>query len=124
MQLKYKLWWTGLFLVAAGLFAALIVAAMWSCRPGCFSHPNYERIRVGMGVGEVDRLLGGAGAVVRPEEVPTYPEAYGLKPGAPAGWYGVVWGDEFREWWEDERHIMVGLKDGRVVSKWYWEPSL
>jgi hypothetical protein len=36
----------------------------------------------------------------------------------------VVTGDRFFCWERDGMEFHVGLKDGRVCSKWFWAPSL
>jgi hypothetical protein len=77
-------------------------------RTGCFSYSNYERIRVGMSLEEVEWLLGGLGkktVFARP---------------VPAGYQEVVWYGPPHE----GRHIQVVLRNGRAEKKDYFEPSL
>ncbi len=36
----------------------------------------------------------------------------------------AVFGDEFYTWSDQRGTVYVGFEHGRLVSKWYWEPSL
>jgi hypothetical protein len=104
-----------LLLIAAGALTA------WIYWPGCFSYANYQRIQVGMSREQVAELLGSPGEET--ESIPGHPPYVHL-PGAPPGWTGVVWGDTFVHWEDGGRDIYVGFAEGRVTSKFYWEPSL
>jgi len=106
---------TPLLLVAAGALTA------WMYWPGCFSDANYERIEVGMSREQVAEWVGSPGEETK--SIPGHP-AYVQKPGYPPGWTGVVWGDTFVHWQNGYRSIYVGFVEGRVTSKWFYEPSL
>jgi hypothetical protein len=112
-------------LVAVGVPATVAVFTLvaWWNRTGCFSYRNYERIETGMLLEEVDGLLGRPGEEIPPEWVSTVPPWAKIS-GSPAGWLGVVWGDRFFLWKSGHCEVFVGVTDGRVTSKWYWEPSL
>jgi hypothetical protein len=116
---------TILALVAVGVAAAVAVLtlAIWWDRTGCFSYRNYERIETGMRLEEVENLLGCHGDEVSSTSVTRVP-AYAKLPESPTGWYGVVWGDRFFLWKSGHCKVFVGVTDGWVTSKWYWEPSL
>jgi hypothetical protein len=75
----------------------------------------YDKISVGTGIDEVEKRLG-AGKELPANEVPRL-QGMGKE-------VMSVTGDQFFEWTEGSREIWVGVKDGRVYSKWYWEPSL
>lgn len=112
--------WSGLTAVILLLVAAGALTAWWYW-PGCFSHANYDRIQSGMSREQVAKLLGSPGEETK--SIPGHPP-YVQKPGYPPGWTGVVWGDTFIHWQDGYRDIYVGFVEGRVASKWYYEPSL
>jgi hypothetical protein len=95
-------------------------------RPGRFCRQNYERIRVGMPLAEVEALLGCPGQEIAPEYFPLSP---GLgQPLSPERPVPVVSGDQFYRFEAPEGfnggEVIVGLEGGRVCDKWYWEESL
>ena len=95
----------------------------WTIRTGCISYHNYKRIQVGMSRVEVIQLLGLSGEVVEANQIPIVPN-YAIPPGSPAGWSGAVWGDSYVRWYDGQQKIYIGLVEGRVVNKWYWQLSL
>jgi hypothetical protein len=97
-------------LVAAGVFSA---ATAWSCRPRTFSYTNYQRIRPGMTLAEVEALLGGPGEEIRETQVPEYSDRK-----------RVVSGERFFRSEQKGRKIIVSFEAGTVKEKWYWQPSL
>ena len=103
-----------------------MLLAAWFTRPGVVSWANYERIRPGMTVEEVERLMGSQGYEVSVEnglpqvvdhDVP-FDHPKRLKP--------VVSGERCLSWGDagTYRQVIVSLRDGVVAEKWYWEPSL
>lgn len=111
-------------LACLAVIAALIAAvACWSNRSGIYSEANYERIRPGMTLAEVEQLLGGPGFEVSEPELPhivdrTVPvdHAGRLKP--------VVSGERYMRWEDGYSYIIVSFRGDGVAEKWYWEPSL
>jgi hypothetical protein len=102
-------------LVALTLFVLAVVAVLvWDDRTGRITHANYERIRPGMALAEVERLLGGPGTEMPESEVPRY----GSKP--------AVTGDRFFRWEGNYngRIIIVSLRNDVVAEKDYSELSL
>ena len=84
---------------------------LYGDREGSFSYANYERIQTGMSHERVAELLGSSGEQTK--------NIRGFNTGA-----GVVWGDTFVHWRAGDDDIYVGFAEGRVTSKYYWEPSL
>ena len=111
--------WACLNAVVLLLVTAAGVTA-WVYWPGCFSHANYERIQAGMSREQVAELLGSPGEETK--SIPGHPP-YVQKSGYPQGWTGVVWGDTFVHWQDGHRDIYAGFAEGRITSKWYYEPS-
>lgn len=111
-------------LACLAVFAVLITAVTcWSNRTGIFSEANYERIRPGMTLAEVEHLLGGPGVEVSEPELPrtvdrTVPVDH------PRRQKPVVSGDRYIQWKERYSFIIVSLRGDVVAEKWYWEPSL
>lgn len=79
------------------------------------SKENYTRIKNGMTLREVETLLG-PGTETERQYVPTTSPT--REP--------VVYGDRFYSWKDVQtgKEIFVGVKDGVVCDKWYWEPDL
>lgn len=107
--------------VVVVLIAAL-AASLWSIyRPGIFSSVNYERIRPGMTLAEVEQLLGEPGMPLSEQELPQV--GYGPGPGK-----APVNGDRYFQWKEAPegfgRYILISLRNGVVADKYYWQPSL
>lgn len=118
-------------LLSFGAFAVLLVGGVlllagWLNRPGTVSWVNYGRIQPGMTVEEVERLLGGTGYEVTvknglpqvvDDDVPLdHPKR--IKP--------VVSGERCLSWGDagTERQIVISLRIGVVVEKWFRERSL
>jgi hypothetical protein len=114
---------TAIGVILLGLAASVAGILAWSDRTGCLSRGNYERVTKGMELSQVELLLGGPGEEIPPEQVPTVP-SWARFADAPEGWPGVVWGERYFRWETGSRTIHIGVQDGKVVSKWYWEPSL
>jgi hypothetical protein len=118
-----------LLAAAFGLVAlAVLVFALdaYLNRPGRFCHRNYERIQVGMALAEVEALLGGPGREIAQVDLP---QSRDFSPPLPQEWSKpVLIGDQFFRWLTPEKYnggeIIVGVKDGRVSDKWYWEYRL
>ncbi len=96
---------------------------VWWNQFGCFSAVNYDRIAMGMDVGEVQALLGSMGEEIPFSEVPGLRPADKL-PGSPEGWLGVVWGEKCFRWKDAHRQILVGLSGGKVASKYLLDHGL
>lgn len=112
------------------IFAAILVisgasiaATFWFDRIGTFSHTNYERIRPGMTVAEVERLLGAPGAEVRERELPGVVN-WDVPVDHPKRIKAVVTGERCLRWERGDSYIVVSLRREKVAEKWYWEPSL
>ena len=115
----------------ASILLALAVSvagiAHWYYQTGCFSRANYERIAKGMDLGQVEALLGSPGEEVPRHGIPGYGHPGGVPavdaiPARPPGEVGVIWGDRVFIWRSGRRTddtIYVGMKDGKVVSKFY-----
>jgi hypothetical protein len=75
---------------------------------------DYHKIAVGVPLPEVEALLGGPGKQLKEKELPE----------TPCG--PVVNGDQFYQWTGplNGQKIIIGVRDGRVCAKWYWEYSL
>jgi hypothetical protein len=101
--------WVLVFVLLFAVGGGCLTLVLW-CPKGHVSYCNYERIQVGMALGDVEAILGSPGTEI--DEVPTTPE----KP--------VVSGDRFFRWESNHTEIIVGIRDDRVCDKWYWEPSL
>jgi hypothetical protein len=96
---------------------AVLFCISWWNQIGCFSAINYDRIANRMDLGEVQSLLGSTGEEVPVSEVPGVRPADKL-PGSPEGCLGVIWGEKCFRWRDGHRQILVGLADGKVVSKY------
>ncbi len=102
------------FLLPAALVAVLVAAYWaWSWRPGVPSHHNFDRVREGMSLQEVEELLGPGDEVRGP----------GWR-WSPTGGEPIVRGDRFFLWCPSDGFITVGMKDGRVVDADYTVLSL
>ncbi len=101
-------------LLPAALVAVLaVVYWAWSWRAGVPSHHDFDRVREGMSLQEVEELLGPGN------------EARG--PGwrwSPTGGEPIVGGNRFFRWCPRDGFITIGMKDGRVVNKDYFVYSL
>ena len=75
-----------------------------------------------MPIEEAELLLGSTGFDIKEKNVTMIS---GNVKDAPPGWNLVVWGDSYKRWGpEFGNHILIGIRDGKVLSKWYWEYSL
>jgi hypothetical protein len=93
------------------------ILIMFECENGKVVRCNYEKVKVGMTVREAETFLG-----PRPEF---------LEEGVPVERWPdgrivpVVSGDSCLKW-EDRttgKDVWVGVKNGKIINKWYWEPS-
>ncbi|HLW68372.1 MAG TPA: hypothetical protein VKS79_23850 [Gemmataceae bacterium] len=104
-----------LMAVTVGLLTCL---AFWYfflwCPPKEVCECNYKKLKIGMTLDQVELVLGEPGVEMPVNEVPRYPSG------------PVVQGDSFYEWKGSINGIkvIVGIKDGRVCDKWYWEADL
>lgn len=97
------------------LVVAILVVAWgyWYFRTGTFSQINYARINHGMTRNEVADLLGSQGTEVpAPDKLPgdmvvQWDHSYN---------YGISWAIGL--------YVQVTFRNGVVVDKKYWEPSL
>jgi hypothetical protein len=112
-------------LATLALFAvAVLVAVLWFTRTGTFSQANYERIRPGMSLAEVERLLGGPGTETLEGHLPGVVD-WSVPVDHPKRVKAVVSGEQYLRW-EDGHgsEVIISLRGGVVAEKWYWEPSL
>jgi len=77
---------------------------------------KYERIHNGMSLGDVEKILG-KGTQKTESEVPSLRDEKDVRK--------AVEGKEFYDWrFKDDEDIWIGVSDGRVISKYYYFPSL
>jgi hypothetical protein len=95
-------------------------------RPDRFCRQNYERIRVGMPLAEVEALLGCPAKEIVPEDSPLSSDF--SQSVSPEWAVPVVSGDQLYRFEAPQSfkggEVIVGLEGGRVCDKWYWEESL
>ena len=109
---------------AVVLIAAMIVAAgFWVNRVGTFSYANYERIRPGMPLAEIERLLGGPGTEVDESELPHVVDRQ-VPADDPRRLAPVISGERYIRWEAGSSYIIVSLRGDLVAEMNYWEPSL
>ncbi len=104
---------------------ALVIAA-WVNRPGVVSWTNYERIRPGMTVEEVERLLGGPGREVTVTNGLPQVVDHDVPLDHPGRIKPVVSGERCLSWGGpgSQRQVVISLRDGVVAEKWWSELSL
>jgi hypothetical protein len=108
------------FLVVLGVsvpLAVLLSCCLYfelHCPKKEVSHCNYEKLNIGMTVGEVEAILGAEGKEIAASALPRYSSG------------PVVQGETFFQWEGSINRIrvIVGVKDERICDKWYWEDSL
>jgi hypothetical protein len=104
-----------LAVLAVGLLVGLHIRD--ECRSGKITRCNYDKVKIGMTVKEAEAFLG-PGDEVEMESIP------GTRDGA------VVSGERAFRWAKgvpgpmSSRAVWVGVRNGKICSKWYWEPSL
>jgi hypothetical protein len=107
----------------APLWLGLLLALSASAEKPTFSLKNYHRIQDGMALAAVERFLG-PGTEVTLDEIPF---VHGK---APMELERAVVGDHFYRWWKDPSrphgtsYILIGVKEGKVVKKFYFSYSL
>lgn len=111
-------------LVVLVLGGGLLLVA-WLNRPGTVAWVNYERIRPGMSVEQVELLLGRPGAEIGERELPGVVD-HEVPLDHPKRVKPVISGERYLKWneRENDRTVIVSLKDGVVAEKWFWELSL
>jgi hypothetical protein len=100
-------------LLAIGLLALMAIA---ECQNGKVTRCNYDKVKAGMTVREAETFLG-LSQESSEEWVPSERR--------PEGVARVVSGDKYFHW-EDKttaRDVWVGVRNGKIINKWYWEPS-
>ncbi len=115
------------FVVVAVLLVGVALAlAAWSNRPGVVSWANYERIRPGMTVEKVERLLGGPGREVSETDGLPGVVDHDVPLDHPKRVRPVVNGERYLKWnvRENDRTVIVSLRAGVVAEKWFSELSL
>jgi hypothetical protein len=104
-----------LSVLAVGLLVGLHIQE--ECRSGKVTECNYEKVKIGMTVKEAEAILGPSQEIGM-EHVP------GTRDGP------VVSGERLFMWAKEvsspmsSRAVWVGVRNGRICNKWYWEPSL
>jgi hypothetical protein len=106
----------GLGLLLLVLLMLVLWVYLWETRRGCFSYTNYQRIDIGMTLGQVHSLLGTTGEVIEVKYVPFQKRSDGIA--------RVVQGESYWKWGNPNGYIYLGVTDGRVTGKYYSEPSL
>lgn len=112
-------------IAALAIFAVAVLAAVvWFNREGTFSHANYERIRPGMSLADVERLVGAPGAETFEGQLPGVVD-WSVPVDHPKRVKAVVAGEQYFRWDDGNgAEIIISLRGGVVAEKWYWEPSL
>ncbi|WP_171469925.1 hypothetical protein [Frigoriglobus tundricola] len=87
------------------------------------SHANYERIRPGMNLAQVERLLGGPGTEALEKHLPGVVD-WDVPVDHPKRVKAVVSGEQYFCWDDRGTEIIISLRAGVVSEKWYYEPSL
>jgi hypothetical protein len=111
---------SGKVCLGVGLLLAITGAVFLSFvnREGAFSYSNFERIRTGMTLAEVERLLGETGNEINESFVPL------IVVGQPKQQKQVVSGGQYYRWENGNSYVIVSFRKGLVAEKYYWEPSL
>jgi len=101
------------FVVCVVCFA-LLISGLSSCHTSQVNETNYDKIKNGMTLTQVEAILG-PGQSIPQVEVPTT-----------TGGIPFVRGDEVHCWKDGETgsRILLGFSSGRVSDRSYWEPSL
>lgn len=95
----------------------------WFHRHGNSFHAVYVRILPGMPLAEVEGILGGPGVVVSERDLPGIVD-WRIPLEDPNRVKAVVAGDRYLWWEHGGSTIFVGFRDGKVMDKWYGEPSI
>ncbi len=83
---------------------------------------GYQTIHAGMSLLEVEQVLG-RGVEIDQQELPTRVDF--TEPDPSKRRRPVVTGRRFYRWEDGNgRRVIIGINNGRVVDKSYWEPSL
>ena len=116
-----------LFIVIA---AVAFLLSMWQVLglwldyiEGPISERGFKKIAIGMRLDKVEAILG-PGEQIPAEHVTQIPGSpYAKRKG---NLDLVIDGDQFFSWYNPEygRRIEVGVRNGKVCDKFYWEPSL
>ena len=116
-----------LIAVLLAVLMAFATLVAFDCHPGKYSTCNFGQVREGMKLEEVKALLGKPDVVIDESQLPSFVT------GLPAPLSAVVQpsrvtpidpGHTFYRWSNGSAEAIIGLKDGLVKGKWYWEPSL
>jgi hypothetical protein len=116
-----------IFLLIAACAALLstwtLLAQLLDHLEGPISRRTFKKITLGMSLDEVEAILGPGrqipvGSVTRGRGSPSARETWNLDL--------VIDGDQFFEWRDDEhgKRIELGMRDGKVCDKFFWEPCL
>src|SRR5207302_1670877 len=102
-------------------------------------HRKYDQVQVGMTLTEVESILGPGSQIsakdlsgklitkpgfVEPPDPPGGPPRTVRM--APAVVVPEVQGDQFYQWWNPDHseYSLVGMRDGKVCDKTFWQTSL
>lgn len=116
----------GFVALAVLLVGGVLALAAWFNRHVVVSWANYERIRPGMMVEEVERLMGAPGSEVTVTNGLPQVVDHGVPLGDPKRIKPVVSGERYLKWnlAENDRTVIVSLQGGVVAEKWFRELSL
>jgi hypothetical protein len=107
---KLALWSAGAVVAVAAIWTAYY---SWRGPDGTVSYGNYLRIRNGMTLDEVERILGPGKEIDQPPFIGDYSR--------PPGQYAraAVEGDEFYRWQAGYDSVTIGFRSGKVCDKYY-----
>jgi hypothetical protein len=131
MEALMRKWWPvaavlAVPIVLALTFVAWLAVALWEYehRPGAVLAHNFDRIKPGMRLEQVNSLLGLNAREIMASEIPIINDS--TEPdGSSRRMRRAVSGDSYFKWeTKDGAQIIVGLRGGVVSERYHYEPSL
>lgn len=112
-----KRWALGFASVAVLAVLAEGILILVDCTSEKVTECNYGKLKIGMKVSEAEVILG-PGQERAKEAVPERRWPNGMIVRA-------VSGDRFFNWYDraTAREVWVGVRNGKICDKWYWQPS-
>jgi hypothetical protein len=101
------------------LIGFVVVLLCWREKRRVVDWSSYLEIRIGMSLDEANGILG-EGEKVPPSALPGIVDFNGPIPRV----IPAVKGQEFYKWSDGTNKIIVGIRDGSIVDKYYWAPDL